>query len=61
MKELLNNYVLPYNKAIIPVVVLVLLKGLEQVGVFGDMSVKDALTLLVTAGLVYLVPNYKKA
>lgn len=59
MKNLLNEYVLPYNKAIVPLVVLVILKGLEQVGVLGDMSVKDALTLLVTGGLVWLIPNKK--
>lgn len=57
IKNLLAKYVAPYNKAIVPVVVLVLLRGLEQVGILGDMSVKEALTLAVTAGLVWLVPN----
>lgn len=57
MKEVLNKYVAPYRKAIVPLVVVAILKGFEQVGVFGDMSVKEALGLLVTTFFVWLIPN----
>ena len=60
IKNLLATYVTPYNKALVPLVVLALLKVLEKYGVFGDMSVKEALTLIVTGGLVWLVPNVSK-
>lgn len=48
-----------YAKAIVPLVVGGLLLGLAQVGVTKDMSVEELLTFVVTAGLVYLVPNKK--
>lgn len=48
-----------YAKALVPVVVVIVLAGLTQLGVQEDMSVKEAITLLVTAGLVWLVPNKK--
>ena len=59
VKDFLSKYVAPYNKAIVPVAVAVILRGLSSFGVFGDMSVKEALTLLVTAGFVWLIPNKK--
>ena len=48
-----------YNKALVPVGVAMVLAVLSQVGVGGDMSLKEAATFLVTAGLVWLVPNKK--
>ncbi len=46
-----------YLKAYIPVVVGVIVYGLSYVHVTGQMTVTQALTWLVTAGVVYLVPN----
>lgn len=51
------SWLAQYNKAIVPVAVLGLLKVLSNFGVLGDMTVKEALTLVVTAGFVWLVPN----
>ncbi len=48
-----------YNKAFVPVGVAAVLFLLAQVGLTGDMTLKDAVTFLVTAALVYLVPNKK--
>lgn len=56
-KELLNKYVLPYNKAIVPLVVLGLIDILSRFGVTKDMTVEQVLTLVVTSGFVWLVPN----
>jgi len=58
MNKLLNA-VAPYRKALVPVLVTVMLGVLSQFGVTEEMSVSEALTLLVTAGLVYVVPNQK--
>ena len=46
-------------KALVPVAVGAGLTLLGYVGVTAGMTVEDALTLLVTAGLVWLVPNKK--
>lgn len=51
------SFLSPYRKAIVPVVVAVVLFVLNKVGVTGDMSVKEAVTLVATSGLVWLVPN----
>lgn len=48
-----------YAKAIVPLLVAVVIAVLGQAGVTSDTSVKDAATLLITAGLVYFVPNKK--
>ena len=48
------------NKAIVPVIVAGILALLAGLGITGDMTVQDALTLLVTAVLVWLVPNKKR-
>lgn len=58
MKKMLEA-VAPYNKALVPVMVAVVLGIFAKFGVTEDMSVVDAVTLLVTAGVVYLVPNKK--
>jgi hypothetical protein len=60
MKNLLSEHVAPYNKAIVPLVVAVVLGLLARVGVTNDMSISEALTLVVTSGLVYAVPNKTK-
>lgn len=49
-----------YSKALVPLAVGAVLALLAGLGVTGDMEVKDALTVLFTALLVYLVPNAKK-
>lgn len=48
-----------YAKAIVPIVVGAVLWVLSQVGGTPDMSIKEVLTLAVTAGLVWLTPNKK--
>lgn len=47
----------PFNKAIVPLFVAGILALLAGVGVTPEMSVKEAVTMLVTAGLVWIVPN----
>lgn len=59
VKEVLGTYVAPYNKALVPVVVAGALSVLARFDVLGDMTVEETLTLLATAGLVWLVPNKK--
>lgn len=49
-----------YNKAIVPVAVTAVLGLLAGLGVTGETTVEDALTMLFTAFLVYLVPNKNK-
>jgi hypothetical protein len=49
----------PYAKAIVPVIVGLGLTALSYVGVTGDMTIEQVLTLAVTSALVYLVPNKK--
>ena len=46
-----------YNKAFMPLGVGVVLYLFSLVGVNGDMKVSDAVTMLITAALVYLIPN----
>lgn len=53
------NDIQKYNKALVPVLVAVALAFLAQFGVLRDMTVKDVVTLLITSGVVYLVPNKK--
>ena len=45
------------DKALVPGVALVILGGLGYFGVTDAMSVTEAVTLLVTAFFVWLVPN----
>lgn len=59
MKKFLATHIAPYNKALVPLVVAAVLAGVAQFGVTEDMTISDAVTLLVTAGFVYLVPNKK--
>ena len=47
----------PYAKAIVPLAVGVVLFVLQQFGITPDLNTRDALTLIVTSGLVWLVPN----
>jgi hypothetical protein len=54
------NELLQYSKAFVPLVVMGILSLFAAVGISGEMTVEEAITLLVTAGLVYLVPNKKK-
>ena len=46
-----------FDKAIVPVVVVVIMAILSRLGVTPDMSAQQIVTLLVTAAAVYLVPN----
>lgn len=48
-----------YNKAYVPIGVGVALYLFSLVGVNGDMKLSDAVTMLITAALVYFVPNKK--
>lgn len=59
MKELLN-YLPQIKKALVPLAVGGVLAVLGYVGVTGDMTVKEAVTLVVTAGLVWLTKNVSK-
>lgn len=47
------------KKALVPVGVAGVLFLLSQVGVMGEMTVKEAVTLLVTAVVVYFTRNKK--
>ena len=47
------------RKALVPGAVLLVLTALGAVGITGDMTVEQAVTLLATAILVWLVPNKK--
>lgn len=49
-----------FAKALVPVVVGGVLVVLGKVGVTPEMSVEEALTFVVTAVLVFLVPNKAK-
>lgn len=50
------------RKALVPIVILAVLGGLAYLGITGDMTVEEAVTLLVTSFFVWLVPNkYRKA
>ncbi len=45
------------RKALVPGVVLIVLAFFGALGITGDTTVEDAITLIVTGALVYLVPN----
>lgn len=45
------------NKAFMPILVTVVLAVLAQMGITSDMTVEQVVSLVVTAGLVYFVPN----
>lgn len=45
------------RKALVPVGVAGVLSGLAYLGIAKDMTVQQAVTLLVTSVLVYLIPN----
>lgn len=47
----------PIRKALVPAAVAAVLALLAWLGVEESMSVKDAVTLLITALLVYFIPN----
>lgn len=49
-----------FDKALVPPVVMLVLAVLGQFGLTGEMALGDIVTLLVTGGLVWLVPNTKK-
>jgi hypothetical protein len=51
--------VAPYNKAVMPLLVAVVLGVLAKFGVTEDMTVTDAVTLLATSVVVWAVPNKK--
>ena len=51
------TYLQTIAKALVPVVILAVTTALGAVGISPDMSVDTAVALLVTAGLVWLVPN----
>jgi len=51
------NYISPIYKALVPVVVGGALSLLGYLGITGTMTVEEAITLALTAGLVWLVPN----
>ena len=46
-----------FNKALVPVGVMAVLWFLSPMGIGPGMSVEEAVTLVVTAGLVWFVPN----
>jgi len=52
-----------YAKALVPLALTPILLLLQQIGITPDMTVEQAisfvLTMLVTAAMVYLVPNRK--
>lgn len=48
-----------YRKAFTPIILGLALWGLSFLSITPKMSVEDALTILVTSGLVWLVPNRK--
>jgi len=50
-----------FDKALVPAIVLLVLGGLGYMGITEGMTVGDAVTLLVSSGLVWLVPNARKA
>ncbi len=53
------EYLATIKKALVPIVVGGVLTVLGYVGVTGDMTVKEAVTLLITAVLVYVTKNRK--
>lgn len=61
MKKLMNfiEWASQYNKAIVPTVVAVILWGLNHFGVTPQMTVEQAVTLLVglITAFVWAIPN----
>lgn len=53
----MKDLILSSKKAIVPLVVGGILVALGAIGITGQMTVEEALTLAVTAALVWLVPN----
>ena len=47
----------PIRKALVPAAVAAVLALLAYLGVEESISVKEAVTLLITAVLVYFIPN----
>lgn len=47
----------PVRKAIVPAAVAAVLAALAWLGVDESVTVKEAVTLLITAVLVYFIPN----
>ena len=45
------------DKALVPAIVMLVLGGLGMMGITETMSVGEALTMLVSAGLVWVIPN----
>lgn len=58
IKELLT-LLAPYQKAIVVYVVGALATLLGLVGILPEMTVEQALTIIVTGAFVYFVPNKK--
>lgn len=54
-----DNLVAPHRKALVPIAVAGVLAVLGWVGISGDMTVKEAVTLAVTAISVWFVRNKK--
>lgn len=59
MVSKLAEIILQSQKAIVPLAVGGILSALAWVGVTAQMTVEQAVTLLVTGALVWLVPNKK--
>lgn len=49
----------PYAKALVPLGVSIILTGFAALGIGPEMTVEQAVTLLITSILVYFVPNKK--
>lgn len=47
------------DKALVPALVALVLAGLAYTGIVEDMTIGEAVTYVITAGLVWLVPNKK--
>ena len=54
------DYLATIKKALVPVAVGVVLTLLGYVGITGEMTVKEAVTLLVTAVMTWAVRNTAK-
>jgi len=51
------EYIASIRKALVPVVIGAVITALGYLGISEDITVGEAVTLLVTAAFVYLVPN----
>lgn len=54
------EYLGQIRKAIVPLIVTGVLGLLAVAGITEGMTVGEAVTLIVTSGLVWLIPNKKK-